>query len=88
MIEAGTLSLPGHRDRHVLPRTRSCPYSRRLRGARDFRRSVETLRVHGHFPPREQKLVLEWMGLHAPELLENWELATQGQPLKRIAPLE
>jgi hypothetical protein len=38
--------------------------------------------------PRAQKLVLEWMGLHAQELLENWELANQGQPLKRIAPLE
>ena len=49
---------------------------------------VETLRVHGHFPPRAQKLVLEWMGLHAQELLENWELAKQGQPLKRVAPLE
>jgi len=32
--------------------------------------------------------VLEWMGLHTAELLENWQLATQGQPLKRIAPLE
>jgi hypothetical protein len=32
--------------------------------------------------------VLEWMGLHTQELLENWQLAKQGQPLKRIAPLE
>jgi hypothetical protein len=32
--------------------------------------------------------VLEWMDLHTAELLENWQLAKQGQPLKRIAPLE
>ncbi len=42
-----------------------------------------------HHVHRQRDLtVLEWMGLHAQELLENWELAKQGQPLKRIAPLE
>jgi Domain of unknown function (DUF4160) len=49
---------------------------------------VETGRIHGQFPPRALKLVLEWMALHKSELLEDWELAKQGQPLKRIAPLE
>jgi len=44
--------------------------------------------VHGHFPPRPLKDVLEWAALHEAELLDNWELARQGQPLKRIAPLE
>jgi hypothetical protein len=34
------------------------------------------------------RLVLEWASLHKQELLENWQLARQGQPLKRIAPLE
>ncbi|MDR7536985.1 MAG: DUF4160 domain-containing protein [Armatimonadota bacterium] len=38
--------------------------------------------------PRALRLVLEWAELHKAELLENWELAQQGQPLKRIAPLE
>jgi len=28
------------------------------------------------------------MDLHKAELLEDWQLAKQGQPLKRIAPLE
>ncbi len=49
---------------------------------------VETGAVHGRFPTRALKLVLEWMNLHTQELLENWQLAEQGQPLKRIAPLE
>ena len=49
---------------------------------------VENGTVHGQFPPRAQKLVLEWMNLHTQELRENWQLAKQGQALKRIAPLE
>src|SRR3990167_3376054 len=59
-----------------------------LYGEHEISVEVETGTVHGHFPPRALKLVLEWMGLHTPELLENWQLAKQGQPLKRIAPLE
>lgn len=49
---------------------------------------VETGSVHGQFPSRALRLVLEWATLHRSELLANWELARQGQPLKRIAPLE
>lgn len=44
--------------------------------------------VEGKFPRRALGLVLEWHALHKEELLENWELARQRQPLKRIAPLE
>ena len=49
---------------------------------------VESGEVHGHFPPRALRLVLEWASLHRQELIENWQLARQGQPLRRIAPLE
>ena len=49
---------------------------------------VESGRIHGQFPARALRLVLEWAELHKGELLENWELARQGQPLKQIAPLE
>jgi len=44
--------------------------------------------VTGEFPTRALRLVLEWRKLHEDELLENWELARQRKPLKRIAPLE
>jgi hypothetical protein len=54
----------------------------------DMTVEVETGAVHGEFPNRALRLVLEWAQLHKPELLENWQLARQGQPLKRIAPLE
>jgi len=44
--------------------------------------------IHGEFPARALRLVLEWANLHKQELIENWQLARQGQPLKRFAPLE
>ena len=39
-------------------------------------------------PPRPLALAVEWATLQQEELLENWELARLGKPLKRIAPLE
>ena len=44
--------------------------------------------VHGRFPRRAQALVLEWLGLHREALLEDWDLARAGEPLKPITPLE
>ena len=49
---------------------------------------IDTRRVHGVFPPRALRLVVEWTELHRRELQENWQRARQGQPLERIAPLE
>ena len=44
--------------------------------------------VEGRLPPRALGLVQEWRELHQSELGENWRLARQRKPLKRIAPLE
>ena len=49
---------------------------------------VDPVVVHGKLPPTALRLVLEWATLHEAELLENWQLARQRQPLKKIAPLE
>ena len=45
-------------------------------------------KVRGRFPPRAQAHVLEWLELHRAELLEDWELARAGEPLKPVPPLE
>ena len=50
-------------------------------GEREISVEIETSIVHGDFPPRALKLVLEWTGGHK-------QLARRGQPLKRIAALE
>ena len=57
-------------------------------GEHEISVEVETGRVHGEFPTRALRVVLEWSDLHKQELIENWQLAREGQPLKKIAPLE
>ena len=49
---------------------------------------VESGIVYGIFPTRALRHVLEWAALHKAELLANWDLARQGKPIRRIAPLE
>ncbi|MBI5217209.1 MAG: DUF4160 domain-containing protein [Ignavibacteriae bacterium] len=49
---------------------------------------IETGTVNGYFPPRALRHVLEWCELHKQELLDDWNLAIQRKPLKKITPLE
>ncbi len=57
-------------------------------GEHEISVEVESGAVHGSFPPRALRHVLEWAALHKAELLTNWELAREGKPLNRIPPLE
>ncbi|MBQ4089954.1 MAG: DUF4160 domain-containing protein [Clostridia bacterium] len=41
----------------------------------------------GTFPAKQTKLLLAWMAIHKDELLANWELAMNEQPLYKIEPL-
>jgi hypothetical protein len=51
--------------------------------------AIETGEVlAGRLPPRALGLVEEWRELHKEELLLDWRLAEERQPLTRIAPLE
>jgi hypothetical protein len=49
---------------------------------------INTGVIQGRFPRRALKALLEWYELYRDELLQNWELAEQHQPLNRIQPLE
>jgi hypothetical protein len=49
---------------------------------------IETGHVRGTLAPTAQRLVLEWLALHRPELLENWQRARAQEPLQKIAPLD
>ena len=49
---------------------------------------IESEVVHGNFPKRALRAVLEWLDLHKNELLEDWRLAEAKRPLQKIAPLE
>ncbi len=43
--------------------------------------------IDGDFPKRQTKFVAAWAELHRDELLANWELAQDNQPLYKIEPL-
>ncbi len=44
--------------------------------------------IEGSLSPRVRGLVVEWAALHRSELMDDWNLAMQHAPLKRIPPLE
>jgi hypothetical protein len=43
--------------------------------------------IEGSLPPKALGLVTEWAAIHQKELMVDWELASQGMPLHKIAPL-
>ena len=43
--------------------------------------------LDGKLPRRQRNFVRAWISLHEQELLANWELAMNEQPLYKIAPL-
>lgn len=43
--------------------------------------------IKGYLPSPQTKLVLAWCIIHQQELLENWKLSKNGEPLIKIAPL-
>ena len=58
-------------------------------GGSEIRVNIETGEIlSGNFPRRAQILVLEWLNLHRPELLEDWQLAQEHKRLNQIEPLE
>lgn len=64
------------------------PHFHAVYGEHEASIEIENGAVHGALPPRALRLVLEWGKLHRADLLENWQLARQGEPLKPIPPLE
>jgi len=58
-------------------------------GDHEIRVEIESGSIlSGSFPKRAQQLVLEWLDLHRHEVMEDWKLAEQRRPLRKIEPLE
>ena len=58
-------------------------------GGRKALVAIPTLSLlRGELSPRVFGMVVEWAALHQTELSENWDLARQQAPLRKIAPLE
>lgn len=44
--------------------------------------------LEGALPPAKLKLLAAWIEIHKDELMADWDLAIQGQPLFKIDPLK
>ena len=42
----------------------------------------------GDLPPKQRKLIVAWIAIHADELMADWALAIEGKELFRIDPLK
>lgn len=56
----------------------------------EYKISVEinTGVVEGRFPRRALGAVMEWYGMYKEQLLVDWRLAEEHEPLRKIPPLE
>jgi Domain of unknown function (DUF4160) len=64
------------------------PHYHAVYGEYEVTIDIETGLASGTFPRRALNLVLEWHNLHRKELSEDWDLARDRRPLKKIPPLE
>ena len=48
---------------------------------------LDLIVIEGSIAPRALTLVVEWATLHQEELIENWQRATNLEPLSKILPL-
>ncbi len=65
------------------------PHFHAVYGEFELRVEIQPLRIlTGDAPPRVKALVFEWASRHEAELLADWELARQAQPLVNIPPLD
>ena len=72
----------------ILYREHNPPHFHASYGEYDITVGILDGMVSGKFPKRALRHVLEWHELHQAELLEDWNLAQQREPLKPISPLE
>ena len=58
-------------------------------GENEIRVAIESGDVlSGSFPRRAEQLVREWLDLHRAEVMQDWKLAEERKPLRKIEPLE
>jgi hypothetical protein len=72
----------------IFPRDHPPAHFHAVYGEHQITVDVESGIVHGNFPKRALRLVLEWLDLHKDELLKDWNLVQNGHTPEKIAPLE
>jgi hypothetical protein len=65
------------------------PHFHAIYGSDEVEFALSTGRIlAGKLPPRAMKLVRQWASLHEAEILEQWDRARHGEPLRPIQPLD
>ncbi|MCF7855741.1 MAG: DUF4160 domain-containing protein [Candidatus Pacebacteria bacterium] len=72
----------------IFPREHPPPHFHAVYGEYQVTVEIQSGIVHGDFPKRALRHVLEWLDLHQGELLADWNLIQAGRPGYKIAPLE
>ena len=72
----------------IFPRDHPPAHFHAVYGEHQITVDIESGVVHGDFPKRALRLVLEWLDLHQDELLTDWNLVQDGRTPEKIAPLE
>jgi len=72
----------------MFAREHAPPHFHAVYGEYQITVDIQTGIVHGDFPKRALRLVLEWLDLHQDELLVDWDRIQKGRPANKIAPLE
>ena len=72
----------------IFPRDHPPAHFHAVYGEHQITVDIESGVVHGDFPKRALRLVLEWLDLHQDELLTDWNLVQDGRTPQKIAPLE
>ena len=72
----------------IFPREHPPPHFHAVYGEYQITVEINSGVIHGDFPKRALRLVLEWLDLHQEELIADWDLIQAGHPPKRIEPLE
>ena len=72
----------------MFPRDHAPPHFHAVYGEYQITVDIQNGIVHGDFPKRALRHVLEWLELHKDELLDDWSLIQSGEPANKITPLE
>jgi len=64
------------------------PHFHAVYGDQEITVDINSGLVKGEMSKRALSLIIEWYELHREELLGDWNLARQREPLKKIQPLE
>lgn len=48
---------------------------------------LECAVMEGYIPKKQLHMIMAWASIHQDELMQNWELGREHQPLNRINPL-